>query len=153
MLEVADSSMLSAPALVDTAESEELRNDASAVNPIVLVPGFLGPAKDDESFDHKCRWFSYWGEAAALGTSNNPILCVWPSGFSSLHDRACEIFYQIKGGTVDYGEDHSARYLLTFVDLCMVVALLSFLVAAAGMLVMGGHTKDFFLVKNKIVSF
>jgi hypothetical protein len=29
--------------------------------------------------------------------------------FSSFHDRACEVFAQIRGGTVDYGEEHSAQ--------------------------------------------
>jgi hypothetical protein len=37
-------------------------------------------------------------------------MCAWPSGLSSLHDRACEIFAQIKGGIVDYGEEHSAEF-------------------------------------------
>jgi hypothetical protein len=27
-----------------------------------------------------------------------------------LHDRACEIFAQLKGGRVDYGEEHAARF-------------------------------------------
>lgn len=26
---------------------------------------------------------------------------------SSMHDRACELYYTIKGGRVDYGEEHS----------------------------------------------
>ena len=26
---------------------------------------------------------------------------------NSVHDRACELFYSLKGGTVDYGEQHS----------------------------------------------
>jgi hypothetical protein len=94
-----------------TDETETIDSDLiSVVNPIVLVPGFLGPAKDDATFDSSSPIYSYWGEAVSLGTSNNPVLCVWPSGFSSLHDRACEIFYQIKGGTVDFGEEHSARF-------------------------------------------
>jgi hypothetical protein len=90
-------------------EAEEALLNVPSVNPIILVPGFLGPAKDDRCFDSKSSMYSYWGEAGSLGTSNNPVLSVWPSGFSSLHDRACEIFYQIKGGTVDYGEEHSLR--------------------------------------------
>ena len=89
------------------SDTQEL--EVTEVNPIVLVPGFLGPAKDDESFDPTYSCFSYWGEANALGNHRNPILCVWPSGISSLHDRACEVFYQIKGGTVDYGQEHSER--------------------------------------------
>ena len=29
-----------------------------------------------------------------------------PSCVGSLHDRVCQIFYQLVGGTVDYGEEH-----------------------------------------------
>jgi triacylglycerol esterase/lipase EstA (alpha/beta hydrolase family) len=78
--------------------------------PIVLVPGFLGPSRDDEDHDERRRVFQYWGEAQALGSPESQVICVWPGGLSSLHDRACEIFYQIKGGVVDYGEDHSLQF-------------------------------------------
>ena len=78
--------------------------------PIVLVPGFLGPAKDEEYHDVRRRVYRYWGEAQKLGTPDSPVLCVWPGGLSSLHDRACELFYQIKGGVVDYGEGHAQKF-------------------------------------------
>eukprot|EP00249_Psilotum_nudum_P023292 c28821_g1_i10 orf=284-1351(-) len=29
---------------------------------------------------------------------------------TSIHDRACELFYFLKGGTVDYGAEHSEKY-------------------------------------------
>ena len=77
--------------------------------PIVLCAGFLGPAKD-ESTDSSSRFYDYWGDATGLSCPDSPILCVWPGGLSSLHDRACEIFYQIKGGVVDYGEQHSRHF-------------------------------------------
>ncbi|KAI9296098.1 alpha/beta-hydrolase, partial [Neoconidiobolus thromboides FSU 785] len=35
---------------------------------------------------------------------------VHPSSFGSLHDRACEIFYELKGGKIDYGKEHSRKY-------------------------------------------
>jgi hypothetical protein len=35
------------------------------------------------------------------------IYNVTPSCVGSLHDRACYIFYQIKGGKINYGEEHS----------------------------------------------
>lgn len=43
------------------------------------------------------------------------LICVYPSPVGSLHDRACQVFYELMGGVVDYGEDHStfhshARY-------------------------------------------
>lgn len=78
--------------------------------PIVLVPGFLGPAKDEDDFDDRRRVYKYWGEAQTLGTPDSPVLSVWPGGLSSLHDRACELFYQIKGGVVDYGQGHSHEF-------------------------------------------
>lgn len=129
-----------------TSTIEEELSDAPAVNPIVLVPGFLGPAKDDESFDAKSMLFSYWGEAATLGTSNNPVLCVWPSGFSSLHDRACEIFYQIKGGTVDYGEEHSKLYaeIVSFFESDRQVH--NSFRADVVMIDLDGHIRDYFQV-------
>lgn len=38
------------------------------------------------------------------------MLCAWPSGLASLHDRACELFAQIKGGVTDYGVEHSQHF-------------------------------------------
>lgn len=35
---------------------------------------------------------------------------VSPSGIASLHDRACEIFFQLKGGRVDYGAEHARAH-------------------------------------------
>jgi hypothetical protein len=87
-------------------------NEPSQATPIVLCPGFLGPAKDEEGAEWGAgsRMYDYWGEATQLGTAASPVLCVWPGGLSSLHDRACEIFYQLKGGCVDYGAEHSAQF-------------------------------------------
>ncbi len=51
---------------------------------------------------------SYWGAALAqFGPEFAPheAKC---GPFSSLHDRACEVFAQIVGARVDYGEAHSA---------------------------------------------
>lgn len=39
--------------------------------------------------------------------SHMKVICVYPSGVSSLHDRVMQIFYELKGGLVHYGEDHS----------------------------------------------
>ena len=36
------------------------------------------------------------------------MLNVYPSPVASLHDRACQIFFEIMGGLVDYGEAHSS---------------------------------------------
>jgi hypothetical protein len=36
------------------------------------------------------------------------LITVHPSGVASLHDRAMQIFYELKGGTVHYGQNHAA---------------------------------------------
>lgn len=36
------------------------------------------------------------------------MIPVFPTPVGSLHDRVCQMFYEIKGGRVDYGEEHSA---------------------------------------------
>lgn len=75
-----------------------LRADPEAADPpVILVPGFL--AAD-----------SFWG----LGrlSRRHPrvrFLPTHPGPLSSHHDRACEIFYTIKGGVVDYGAAHAAQ--------------------------------------------
>jgi hypothetical protein len=38
---------------------------------------------------------------------NINILYVYPSPVGSLHDRVCEIFYELVGGRVFYGTEHS----------------------------------------------
>lgn len=35
------------------------------------------------------------------------VINVFPSSVGSVHDRICELFYELVGGRVDYGEDHS----------------------------------------------
>ncbi|RKP10057.1 Alpha/Beta hydrolase protein [Thamnocephalis sphaerospora] len=88
--------------------------------PIVLVDGFMSDNRED-----------YWGPIEALATKmvgsecthcHRRLLCSTREGYrrrvirvspgctSSVHDRACEIYYQLKGGTVDYGEEHAAKY-------------------------------------------
>jgi hypothetical protein len=67
--------------------------------PVVFVEGFLGPGKP-----------TYWGPLEKVFSSsdnkndknqklkNRRCIYVTPGCVSSLHDRAVEIFYQIKGG-------------------------------------------------------
>lgn len=88
------------------------QNAVSANNdPIVLVHGFLGFG--DEQF--ASSGFKYWGgfdniiehmraggKHIVLGASVGPISSNW--------DRAAELYYQIKGGCVDYGSHHTARF-------------------------------------------
>ncbi|KAF0490876.1 alpha/beta-hydrolase [Gigaspora margarita] len=95
-------------------------NEEKIPIPVVFVEGFLGAGKP-----------SYWGTLQSIfsnpsdNRNNNanedkngwkpchkirPCIFVTPGCGSSLHDRAVEIFYQIKGGRVDYGEEHARQY-------------------------------------------
>ncbi|RLN02778.1 hypothetical protein BBJ28_00023428 [Nothophytophthora sp. Chile5] len=77
--------------------------------PIVLVHGFSGWGRDE------LLGFKYWGglqgdfqeELDALGYT---VYTAVVGPFSSNWDRACELYAQIKGGQVDYGEKHAAYY-------------------------------------------
>ncbi len=79
--------------------------------PVVLVPGFLGFGPDD----FRGSGFRYWGgfndivghmqaggAHRVLAATVAPIAVNW--------DRAAELYYQIKGGCVDYGGSHAARH-------------------------------------------
>ena len=64
--------------------------------PVVLVPGFLGRASD---------WHI---ERLQQNHPTVRFIATPPGPLSSHHDRACEVFYYLKGGTVDYGTAHAA---------------------------------------------
>lgn len=81
-------------------------------HPVVLVPGFLGFGPDKFTD----IGFSYWGgfhdlvghmqaggRRRVLAASATPIAVNW--------DRAAELYYQIKGGCVDYGRSHTLRHV------------------------------------------
>ncbi len=61
---------------------------------VVFINGFLIP-KD---------WISY---PKHLKPNNIRMIDVYPSSTGSLHDRVCQIFYELVGGKVDYGEEHA----------------------------------------------
>lgn len=79
--------------------------------PIILVHGFGGWSRDTMK-----GLFWYWGGMNDLASDlqkncpYNKILTASVGPFSSVWDRAVELFYQIKGGTVDYGQEHSDRH-------------------------------------------
>ena len=77
-------------------------------NPIFLVHGFLGWGRDE------IGKYYYWGgkndyesKLRSLGFTVH-TLSVGP--ISSNWDRAVEAYAQIKGGCVDYGEEHSNKF-------------------------------------------
>ncbi|MEJ7806397.1 MAG: hypothetical protein WKG03_10820, partial [Telluria sp.] len=87
---------------------------AGAANnhPIVLVHGFLGFGP--EQFTRS--GFKYWGGfddiAGHMRThqGTHTVLVASVGSISSSWDRSAELYYQIKGGCVDYGASHTTRF-------------------------------------------
>ena len=81
---------------------------ASNKNPIILVHGFLGWGREEIS-DTK-----YWGGSndieAYLRSKGYTVYTVSVGPISSNYDCAVETFYQIKGGHLDYGKNHSEKF-------------------------------------------
>lgn len=72
--------------------------------PIVMVHGFLGYGPQE------VLGLSYWGQAAhALPAPGTSVHFASVGPLSSLHDRACELYAQIRGTRVDYGAQHAAH--------------------------------------------
>ncbi|MDR0884502.1 MAG: lipase [Oscillospiraceae bacterium] len=79
--------------------------------PVVLVHGFAGWGEEDGL----SSLFSYWGL-----TSGQLVQTMADNGyegyqasvgpFSSAWDRACELYAQLAGGRVDYGEAHAKEH-------------------------------------------
>jgi triacylglycerol lipase len=95
--------------LVFAASLAPSTTSADNTYPIVLVHGFSGWGRDE------LLGFKYWGglqgdfqeELQALGYT---VYTAVVGPFSSNWDRACELYAQIKGGQVDYGAKHSAKF-------------------------------------------
>ncbi len=75
--------------------------------PIVLIHGFMGWGPEEMGN------YSYWGGKSNyikdLSNEGHEIIAVSIGPISSNWDRAIEVFYQIKGGQVDYGSSHSEK--------------------------------------------
>ncbi|KZT36598.1 alpha/beta-hydrolase [Sistotremastrum suecicum HHB10207 ss-3] len=70
--------------------------------PLVLVEGFLSSTSQ-----------FFWGkfeDHLNRGSVRRRIIFASVGPVSSLHDRACELYYALKGGPVDYGEQHSIEF-------------------------------------------
>jgi len=76
-------------------------------HPVVLVHGFLGFGPEASP-----AGFRYWGGtgdlAAHIGAGKRQVLTASVGPVSSNWDRAVELYYQLKGGCVDYGARHAA---------------------------------------------
>ncbi|KAK7463874.1 hypothetical protein VKT23_005809 [Stygiomarasmius scandens] len=81
--------------------------------PLVIVEGFMGRTGTTfwGDFQKYLGWECNGCQRKVIFSSTGPV--------SSLHDRACELYYSLVGGIVDYGEEHSrihchARYGRTY---------------------------------------
>lgn len=83
--------------------------EVSAANycPMIFVHGIYGWSKEE------INSYNYWGGnidiIKNLRSQGFKAMNATLGTFSSNWDRACELYYYIKGGTVDYGAEHSAR--------------------------------------------
>ena len=77
--------------------------DNKATHILVLVGGFLAPRSEGFTL-------GYWGPSALQPPDGWRVIVVHPSPVASLHDRACQLFYQLKGGPTHYGHDHAAEH-------------------------------------------
>jgi triacylglycerol lipase len=75
---------------------------------IVLLAGFAGWERDE------LLGFKYWGGVhdieEDLSTRDYETYTAAAGPVSSNWDRACELYAMLRGGQVDYGEAHAARY-------------------------------------------
>ena len=97
-------SSMSLPTLSVSATSDSEGNDY----PIILVHGLAGWG-EGEMLDVK-----YWGGESDieshLNNNGHITLTATVGPVSSNWDRAIELYYYIKGGTVDYGAKHAEEH-------------------------------------------
>ena len=76
--------------------------------PIILVHGFMGWGREEMGS------YRYWGGKydieKELRDNGYEVFTANIGPLSSNWDRAIELYYQIKGGQVDYGKDHSQLF-------------------------------------------
>ncbi|CAG8502771.1 527_t:CDS:2 [Racocetra persica] len=91
----------------ETAKDIQLIFEGENKDTFVLVPGFLPYGTIKLPFCGGIIVADYWRDVKEQ--IDDPYITN-PNSFSSLHDRAVELYYQIKGGQVDYGRAHSRRF-------------------------------------------
>ena len=79
--------------------------------PYIFIHGMLGFGQDEKVNDFLPYWGMLAGDVCQMirdngGEAYAPTI----SSLGSAWDRACEIYAQLVGGTVDYGEAHSKKY-------------------------------------------
>ncbi len=76
--------------------------------PIVLVHGFLGWGPE-EMVGYK-YWGGFWDIEEYLEGKGFNIITTSVGPVSSNWERAVELYYQLKGGQVDYGKNHADKF-------------------------------------------
>jgi triacylglycerol lipase len=76
--------------------------------PIVLVHGFLGWGPE-EMIGYK-YWGGFWDIEEYLEEKGFTVFTVSIGPVSSNWERSVEIYYQLKGGQVDYGKNHADKF-------------------------------------------
>ncbi|KDO30209.1 hypothetical protein SPRG_19770 [Saprolegnia parasitica CBS 223.65] len=74
-------------------------------HPAVLIHGLFGWGKQTPFYN----WGPNYWPIKDLDAVNPNYVLVEVGVASSDHDRACEVFYQLMGGRVDYGKAHAAE--------------------------------------------
>jgi len=77
--------------------------------PIILVHGLSGWGPDE--MEDYLYWGGFFDLRAFLEENGYTVFVASVGPYSSNWDRAIELYYQIKGGQVDYGAEHCARYV------------------------------------------
>lgn len=94
---------------VNVGAAQEKNNET----PTILVHGFNGygpEAKADKLIGNYWGGFAAGNLAEVLRNKNESVYEANISPLASNWDRACELYACIKGGRVDYGAAHSAKY-------------------------------------------
>lgn len=83
--------------------------NAMEKTPIVLVHGIFGWGRGEMPF-HYFGGFHGGDYQAELEKQGHIVFTAGVGPVSSNWDRACELYAQIKGGRVDYGQRHSETH-------------------------------------------
>jgi hypothetical protein len=87
---------------VTTSSAADSSSCTSTLPPIVLISGFMGC-----DFGTSLYWHCALQQAQSI---NRRVIVCHTHPLSSLHDRARDVFYRIKGGRVDLGARHSLQH-------------------------------------------
>ena len=79
--------------------------------PVVLLHGMFGFGQQ-QTTNNVLPYFGIWNTDIRRMFNDMGVPCVAPSmgPFTSAWNRACEVYAQLFGGTVDYGKAHAERY-------------------------------------------